>query len=41
MNDKIDVLRARTFPLYKSAYFEVGDKRVYLRFELEYGDESQ
>ena len=30
----IDVLRARTFPPYKGAYFESGGRRVYMRLEL-------
>jgi methionyl-tRNA formyltransferase len=32
--DLIDILRARTFPPHKGAYFESGDRRVYLRLEL-------
>ena len=35
--DLIDVLRARTFPPYRGAYFEVDGKRVYLRLQLDYG----
>lgn len=35
----IDLLRARTFPPYKGAYFRAGGRRVYLRLQLEYGDE--
>lgn len=31
----IDVLRARTFPPYRGAYFEAGGKKVHLRLELE------
>ena len=38
--DLIDLLRARTFPPYKGAYFTVDGRRVYLRLELEYGDET-
>lgn len=30
----IDILRARTFPPYKGAYFEENGRRVYLRLEL-------
>jgi len=36
----INILRARTFPPYKGAYFEEDGKRVYMRLELEYGDEQ-
>jgi methionyl-tRNA formyltransferase len=32
--DLIDVLRARTFPPYKGAYFVVNGKRVYVRLQL-------
>ncbi len=31
----IDILRARTFPPYRNAYFKHGDQRIYLRLELE------
>lgn len=31
----LDILRARTFPPHKGAYFEVDGKRVYVRVELE------
>jgi len=30
----IDVLRARTFPPFKGAYFDVGDRRVYMELRL-------
>jgi methionyl-tRNA formyltransferase len=30
----IDIIRARTFPPYDGAYFEVDGKRVYMRLEL-------
>jgi methionyl-tRNA formyltransferase len=33
--DLIDVLRARTFPPYKGAFFRAGGKRVYVRVCLE------
>jgi methionyl-tRNA formyltransferase len=36
----IDLLRARTFPPYRGAYIERGGRRVYLRLELEYGDDE-
>lgn len=32
--DLINILRARTFPPYRGAYFEKDGKRVYLRLEL-------
>jgi methionyl-tRNA formyltransferase len=35
----IDRIRARTFPPYKGTYFVDNGRRVYLRLELEYGDE--
>lgn len=36
----IDVLRARTFPPYKGAYVrDENGRKVYVRIELEYGDE--
>ena len=38
--DLINILRARTFPPYKGAYFEVGGKRVYMYLRLEYGEED-
>ena len=34
----IDLIRARTFPPYSGAYFEVDGRRVYLRMDLYYGD---
>ncbi len=36
----IDILRARTFPPYRGANFVSGGRRVYVRIQLEYGDES-
>lgn len=33
--DLINILRARTFPPYRGAYFEVDGQRVYLRLSLE------
>lgn len=33
--DLIDLLRARTFPPHRGAYFEEGGRRIYLRLELE------
>lgn len=38
--DLIDILRARSFPPYKGAFFESGGKRIYVRIQLEYGEES-
>jgi methionyl-tRNA formyltransferase len=38
--DLINILRARTFPPYKGAFFEEEGKRIYMRLELEYGDDS-
>ncbi len=35
----IDILRARTFPPYPGAYFEIEGRRVYLRLQLYYDDE--
>lgn len=32
--DLIDVIRARTFPPYRGAYLDYGDRRIYLRLEL-------
>lgn len=37
--DLINILRARTFPPYKGAYFKVNGRRVYIRVQLEYGEE--
>jgi len=39
-HDLINILRARTFPPYRGAYFETGGKRVYLKLQLEYGEEE-
>jgi methionyl-tRNA formyltransferase len=36
----IDVLRARSFPPYKGAFFEVNGKRIYLTLSLEYERED-
>ena len=38
--DLIDVLRARTFPPHRGAYFEQDGRRVYLRLELEYESDA-
>lgn len=38
--DLINVLRARTFSPYKGAYFKVNGRRVYIRVQLEYGEET-
>jgi methionyl-tRNA formyltransferase len=35
----IDIIRARTFPPYPSAYFEYQGRKVYLRLQLLYEDE--
>ena len=32
--DLIDILRARTFPPYKGAYFEVGGRKIYMELRL-------
>jgi len=34
--DLINILRSRTFPPYKGAFFEIDGKRVYLSLKLEY-----
>jgi methionyl-tRNA formyltransferase len=39
-HDLINIIRARTFPPYKGAYFKVNGKRIYMRLQLEYGDEG-
>ena len=36
----INILRARTFPPYKGAFFKVGGRTVYIRVSLEYGREE-
>ena len=36
----IDILRARTFPPYRGAYFRAGARKVHLRLHLEYEDEA-
>jgi len=38
--DLINLLRARTFPSYKGAYFEENGKKIYLELKLYYGDAS-
>jgi len=37
--DLINILRARTFPPHESAYFEEEGEKVYVRVDLEYGEE--
>ncbi len=37
----IDILRARTFPPYKGAYFVHGGRRIYLRLELTPEEDQQ
>jgi len=32
----IDIVRARTFPPHRGAYFRVGQRKVYLRLQLFY-----
>lgn len=39
--DLLNILRARTFPPYKGAYFVEAGRKVYVRVQLEYGDESE
>ncbi len=36
--DLINILRARTFPPHESAYFKEGEKKVFVRVDLEYED---
>jgi methionyl-tRNA formyltransferase len=36
----IDLIRARTFPPWPGAYFESEGRRVYLRLELDHGEEG-
>ena len=36
----INILRARTFAPYKGAYFKSGNRKVYMRLHLEYGEED-
>jgi len=36
----IDLLRARTFPTHRGAYFRAGGQKVYLRLQLEAEDDS-
>lgn len=37
----IDIIRARTFPPYRGAYFERDGRRVYMRLELMYEEELE
>ncbi len=37
--DLLNIIRARTFPPHRGAYFEVGGRRVYVRVALEYEKE--
>jgi methionyl-tRNA formyltransferase len=37
----IDILRARSFPPYKGAYFKIGDRKVFVRLELQPEDENE
>ena len=37
--DLINILRARTFPPYKGAYYRDAGKRVYMNLQVEYGEE--
>ncbi len=39
-SDLINILRARTFPPYKGAYFIINGRRIYMRLHLEYGEEG-
>lgn len=39
--DLLNLLRARTFPPYPSAFFRVGGKKVYVRVDLSYGPEGK
>ncbi len=39
--DLLNVLRARTFPPYPGAHFEIDGKQVYVRVELSYGPDLQ
>jgi len=38
--DLIDRIRARTFAPYQGVFFEENGKRIYLRLELEYGEDE-
>jgi methionyl-tRNA formyltransferase len=38
--DLIDILRARTFPPHRGAYFEVNGRRVYLQLHLEHDEKG-
>jgi methionyl-tRNA formyltransferase len=38
--DLINILRSRTFPPYKGAFFGDNGKKVYMRLHLEYGEEG-
>ena len=35
----INIIRARTFPPYRGAYFKINGRKIYIRVELEYGDD--
>jgi methionyl-tRNA formyltransferase len=37
----IDLLRARTFPPHKGAYFEAEGRRIYIRVDLQYEEDLQ
>ena len=39
--DLIDILRARTFPPHRGAYFVADGSRIYLRLELEREDREK
>ena len=39
--DLINILRARTFPPYRGAYFVVNGRRVYMRLQLDYDKEPR
>jgi methionyl-tRNA formyltransferase len=38
--DLINLLRARTFPPYRGAYYRSGDRKIFLRLELAYAEEG-
>lgn len=38
--DLINILRARTFPPYEGAYFEVDGRRVYMYLQLKYAEKN-
>jgi methionyl-tRNA formyltransferase len=39
--DLINLLRARTFPPYRGAYFQCNERRIYINLQLAYEDEAQ